>query len=481
MIVWKSDLLDWRNWFDPVGHEQQIRDYIDLLDELVWKRMATFVASVVLGMVYFDPVVSLLLISFVMYSEFLDQRLARKARSWDPRDRVMGRSLLKRITFNTVLSAASISCFLISMAVQQPTGGHFTPLFFLFSASIFAAMYTSQMLGILVLRLAIYGAAFLTIALLDVVRYAPPLLSAAWLEFFSTVLVIYFVADISWQFYQAYQRNLEQMKTIERENERSKAALVIKSQFVSVVSHELRTPLTSIKGSIDLINSGSVGEVPQGVKSLLEIAGRNSQRLAVLIDDLLDLQKMEAGEMSFIFEPLLVSELVSDVVEATAGFAVKLGIEVRTDMDADGAKIMGDRNRLSQALQNLMSNALRFSHEGGTVTVRARNLGGRVRVSVHDNGVGIPEGAEDRVFGKFMQVDSSDRRKVGGTGLGLNITKQIAERHNATIDFESELGVGSIFYLEFDRMDETGQSAAARGPSRVPRDGVYIRRAARTA
>jgi len=240
------------------------------------------------------------------------------------------------------------------------------------------------------------------------------------------------------------------LKQIEKESERAKAALEIKSQFVSIVSHELRTPLTSIRGSIDLINSGRMGEIPHQVNALLDIAGRNSHRLSFLVDDLLDLQKIEAGEMSFHFESLGVQDLVRDAVEETTGFAFKLGVDLRTEMEAEGCTIEGDRIRLVQALQNLISNALKFSHEGGTVTVRTQVIQSRVRISVHDTGVGIPEGSEDRVFGKFLQVDSSDRRKIGGTGLGLNITKQIAERHNAIVNYESTLGKGSIFYIEFD-------------------------------
>ena len=454
------------DWFDPRGREAQIAEYTGLLIDLIWKRQGGFVAAVLLALYYFDTTTALICYGLVLFSDVLDLHLGRTAKKWNRRDPDQGRHILKRIAFNTLISALAISAFVVTMAFQQPSGGHFTPLFILFSAALFAAMHNSQLLGILVLRLTIYSGAFLWIALLDLVRYAPPLSSPSWLEFFTIVFVTYFLIDISWQFYRGYQRNLRQMKLIERENERSKAALVIKSQFVAVVSHELRTPLTSIKGSIDLINSGSMGEVSPGVRSLLEIAGRNSQRLAFLIDDLLDLQKMESGEMSFQFEPLDVREMVNEVVESTAGFAVKLGISVTTDIDVGGARIMGDRQRLNQALQNLLSNALKFSHDGGTVTVRGRVLGSRVRVSVHDNGVGIPEGAEERVFGKFMQVDSSDKRKVGGTGLGLNITRQIAERHNATIDYESELGVGSVFYIDFDLLEEAESPHAETAPDK---------------
>ena len=122
---------------------------------------------------------------------------------------------------------------------------------------------------------------------------------------------------------------------------------------------------------------------------------------------------------------------------------------------------MGDHSRLVQVMNNLLSNALKFSDEGGTVKVRVESPGARIRISVDDEGVGIPKDAKDRVFGKFSQVDSSDVRKVGGTGLGLNITKQIVERHNGTIDYVSELGVGSTFFIEFYRL--TGRGHAGTG------------------
>jgi signal transduction histidine kinase len=323
-------------------------------------------------------------------------------------------------------------------------------------------MYNSQMIGILLLRLIIYAFAFLYIAFLDVVRFHPPLNSYIWLEFFTTVFVLYFIFDISAKFYLSYQERLAQMKLIEEENERTKAALEVKSQFLSTVSHELRTPLTSLKASLDLANNGVLGELPAAMKPAIGIAARNAQRLAALIDDLLDLQKIEAGEMAFHFEPLNANELVAEAVESTSGFAGKLGISVSIKSCGEDCRILGDHNRLIQVMNNLLSNALKFSELDGKVIVRVENLGTRIRVSVHDEGVGIPQDAKDRVFGKFTQVDSSDIRKVGGTGLGLHISKQIVERHNASIDYVSELGVGSTFYLDFDRLSENDSASANR-------------------
>ncbi|AGI69128.1 two component sensor histidine kinase [Octadecabacter antarcticus 307] len=456
------------DWFSSDGREQRIKDYIVLANQLVWKRQASFLAAAILAAFYFDPTAIFAYYGVVALTEMLDVHLGLQAKAWDGQDPVVGRQILKRIALNTAISGMAIAAFIINIASQQTMVGHFTPLFFLFSGSIFAAMYNSQMIGILILRLSIYGLAFLYIAFLDVFRYLPPLSSNIWLEFFTIIFVLYFIGDISVKFYVNQQERLEQMKLIQEENERTKAALEVKSQFLSTVSHELRTPLTSIIGSLELIKADPRGLLPDNLKPMIGIAARNAQRLAALIDDLLDLQKIEAGEMAFHFKPVDANDLVYEAVESTAGYASKLGIHVTTAPCGEDCQIAGDRNRLVQVMSNLLSNALKFSDKGGAVKVRVETLSTRIRISVHDEGVGIPRGAKDCVFGKFSQVDSSDARKVGGTGLGLNITKQIIGRHNGTVDYVSELGVGSTFYIEFDRLTDGGGPSAVLEPLANP-------------
>ncbi|MDA3856930.1 MAG: HAMP domain-containing sensor histidine kinase [Roseovarius sp.] len=452
------------DWFSSDGREQSIKDYIFLANQLVWKRQASFIAAAILAALYFDPISIFAYYGVVALAEMLDVLLGRKSKAWDGHDPIVGRQILKRIAINTTISAMAISVFIINIAVQQTSTGHFTPLFFLFSASVFAAMYNSQMIGILLLRLSIYGFAFLYIAFLDVFRYLPPLSSHIWLEFFTIIFALYFIGDISVKFYLTYQERLEQMKLIKEESERTKAALEVKSRFLATVSHELRTPLTSIIGSLELIKNDKLRLLPETLKPLIGIAARNGQRLAVLIEDLLDMQKIEAGEMVFHFKPVDANDLVYEAVESTAGYASKLGIHVTIAPCGEDCQITGDRNRLIQVMSNLLSNALKFSDEGGAVKARVETLGARIRISIHDEGSGIPESAKDRVFDKFSQMDSSDVRKVGGTGLGLYITKQIVERHNATIDYVSELGVGSTFYREFDRLTDGGDPSTDREP-----------------
>ena len=445
----------WDGWFNSVGREQNIKDYLDLGNQLVFKRQASFFAAAVLGAFYFDPISIFTYYGAVIFTEMLDMLLGRLSEAWDGQDPVVGKRILRCVTINTALSAMAISAFIVNMAVQDTSIGHFTPLFFLISASVFAGMYNFQMIGILFLRLTIYSFAFLFIALIDVLRYLPPLSSEIWLEFFTIIFVLYFIADISLKFHFRYRERLEQLKLTKEENKRTNAALVIKSQFLATVSHELRTPLTSIIGSLELMKSEKFGLLPETIKPIMGIAARNGQRLSTLIEDLLDLQNIESGEMVYLFEPIDVDDLVAEAVEATAGYAAKLGIHVATHLCGEDCQITGDRGRLIQVMGNLLSNAKKFSEEGGAVKVSVEILGARIRISVHDEGSGIPKGAKDRVFGRFSQLDSSDVRKIGGTGLGLNITKQIVERHNATIDYVSELGVGSTFYVEFDRLTDT--------------------------
>jgi signal transduction histidine kinase len=451
-------------WFSSCGREQRVKDYIDLSNQLVWKRQGSFFAAAALAAFYFDPYSIFASYLIVVLTEVLDIRLGRQSKAWDGQDPITGQRILKRIAFNTTASAVAINFFVINIALQQSSTGHFTPLFFLFSASVFAAMYNSQMKGILLLRLSIYSFAFLYIALLDVFRHFPPLSSEIWLEFFTIIFVLYFIADIAVKFYQDYHERLAKMILIKKENERTKAALEVKSQFLSTVSHELRTPLTSIIGSLELMKSERLVALPDNLKPLLRIAAKNGQRLASLVEDLLDLQKFEAGEIALNFDRIDANALVDEAVESTAGYASKLEIAVIAERYREDCFIAGDRKRLIQVMSNLLSNALKFSDDGGAVKVKVEALGSRIRISVNDEGVGIPEGSRDNVFGKFSQVDSSDIRKVGGTGLGLHIAKRIIERHKGIIDYESELGVGSTFYIELDRLRDIGEMIADLDP-----------------
>ncbi|MGH1353560.1 MAG: sensor histidine kinase [Thalassovita sp.] len=440
-----------KDWLQPDRLERQLRDYIDVTTNLLWQRQAIFLAATLLTAFYFDATTAFVTYAGVLFSEVLDLIVARRMRRWKGGGARTTYRFLIAILVNTLVSSGAICLFIIAVAIQQETGGHFTPLFFLFAAALFAAMNNHQVMPALTLRLLIYGGTFGYIALMDILRYYPPIDTSPWLEFFTILFVMYFIIDISFQFLKLYRAGVRQLEELRREHERTLAALTVKSQFLSTVSHELRTPLTSIKGSLDLVNKGTLGEVPPQLNSVLEIAGKNSVRLANLIDDLLDLQKFEAGEMVFHFEELSVQKLVQDAIDANDGFAKSMNIRVTSLLRDQDFLIEGDRNRLMQVLSNLLSNAAKFSKEGGHVDVRARATEDEVTISVIDYGVGIPEGSDDRVFGQFTQVDSSDQRKVGGTGLGMNISKQIVGRHKGRLEYLSTLGEGTTFLLTLRR------------------------------
>jgi PAS domain S-box-containing protein len=225
----------------------------------------------------------------------------------------------------------------------------------------------------------------------------------------------------------------------------------MKDEFVSIVSHELRTPLTSIRGSLGLLEGGVAGELPAKARELVRIARSNSDRLIRLINDILDLDKMEAGRLELRREPIEVGPLVDAVVAEMSGYAQATGVTVAVEVRAP-EPIHGDRDRLAQVLVNLMSNAIKFSPEGERVEVRAfpapSQASGRVRVSVTDHGPGIARADVPKLFQKFHQLDASDARRRGGSGLGLVIAKRLVEAHHGHIGVDSEVGRGSTFYFE---------------------------------
>jgi PAS domain S-box-containing protein len=224
-----------------------------------------------------------------------------------------------------------------------------------------------------------------------------------------------------------------------------KQAETTKREFLSTVSHELRTPLTSIKGSLGLIKTGAMGELPDKIMSMLDIAHNNSERLVRLISDILDVEKIEAGKMDFKMVPMDMGDLLSQAIEANKGYGETFDVRFVLVGDPQEAMVKGDHDRLMQVLANLLSNAAKFSPEGADVDVTLAREKEGIRVSVIDQGAGIPENFQNKIFTKFSQADSSDTRTKGGTGLGLNISKAIVEEHGGTIGFETEIDEGTIF------------------------------------
>lgn len=227
-----------------------------------------------------------------------------------------------------------------------------------------------------------------------------------------------------------------------------RASDIAKQEFVATVSHELRTPLTSIMGALKLILSGATGKVNERTEEMLGLALRNSNRLLTLISDLLELEKLEAGEMECEWEYVDLSRLVEEAVEVNAGFADGFGVSLKRTGENESVLVRGNKLRLIQVLTNLISNAVKFSHPGDHVEISLTVKDGKARISVADTGDGIPEHAQPTIFHKFTQADSSDSRKRGGTGLGLNISQAIVAQHGGEIDFLSKEGTGSVFFFE---------------------------------
>jgi PAS domain S-box-containing protein len=229
----------------------------------------------------------------------------------------------------------------------------------------------------------------------------------------------------------------------------------MKNEFISTVSHELRTPLTSIAGSLGLLAGGATGELPAKTARLIAIAHNNSERLVRLINDLLDMEKIESGKMDFRFAPLSLAALTEQAIDANRGYAETLGVELRGIAAAGDSIVFADADRLMQVLTNLISNAVKFSPRNGAVTLEIFDHGDAVRLSVHDDGAGIPDEFRQQIFGKVAQADASDSRQRGGTGLGLNIAKRIVERHGGHIGFDSDTrGGGTTFWINLQKWRE---------------------------
>ena len=219
----------------------------------------------------------------------------------------------------------------------------------------------------------------------------------------------------------------------------------LKSQFVSMVSHELRTPLTAMQGSLRLIASGTLGVLPPKAADMVGMAYSNTERLVRLVNDILDLQRMESGADVLQVQDCSDERLLDEVSALMRPLASEAGVTLA--VRPAGVSLVADDDRLLQTLSNLVSNAVKFSKDGGRVVLATEAGDDHIQFSVRDEGRGIPSDKLESIFGRFQQVEGSDSRAKGGTGLGLAISKEIVERHGGSIWVESELGSGSTFFF----------------------------------
>ncbi len=240
----------------------------------------------------------------------------------------------------------------------------------------------------------------------------------------------------------------------------------MKNEFISVVSHELRTPLTSIQGALSLITRMKPDGLAGKYANLIHIAHKNCARLVRLINDILDIEKIESGRMEFKVVPVEVMPLVRQAIEANQEYARQFSVSLAVARERPGIWADADSDRILQVLTNLISNAAKFSPEGGTVEVSVGRRGDFARIEVADHGAGIPEEFRAGIFGRFAQADSSATRRREGTGLGLSIAKAIVEKHGGAIGFESATGAGTTFYFELPerRVEAGGEDAQAGKP-----------------
>ena len=249
----------------------------------------------------------------------------------------------------------------------------------------------------------------------------------------------------------------------------------LKSEFISTVSHELRTPLTSIRGSLGLLEAGAAGKLPDKAQSLIKIAHHNSERLVRIINDILDIEKIESGKLTLNVQSIDVAPFLQHALDVHQTYGHKYQVHFVLDPVPGSLHVSADPDRLSQVIANLISNAAKFSTPGAEVHVRAKPEATYVRFEVEDHGAGIPEEFRSRIFEKFAQADASASRRFEGTGLGLSITRQLVQAMGGTIGFTSREGQGTTFYFDLPRLESPAhlaQPVATARPMAMPQPTV---------
>ncbi|MCW8899692.1 MAG: HAMP domain-containing histidine kinase [Gammaproteobacteria bacterium] len=234
---------------------------------------------------------------------------------------------------------------------------------------------------------------------------------------------------------------------VKKEEVKRKKAEAIKEEFVTIVSHELRTPLTSINGAIKLLENGHLGNTLDEMKPYINMASENIDRLSNLVNDILDVKKMESGEFDIIREKINLVDVVEQAITNVEPFASRFDANIDFDKPEKKYFVDADKLRLLQVFENLLSNAIKYGAESDTIKVNFLELGNSIRVNIEDHGEGIPEIHHETLFDKFTQAHSRKTDVVKGTGLGLNIAKTIIQFHGGEVNFESTINRGTVFYI----------------------------------
>lgn len=235
----------------------------------------------------------------------------------------------------------------------------------------------------------------------------------------------------------------------------------MKDEFISVVSHELRTPLTSIRGALGLLAGGKLGSFPDKAQRMLDIAVSNTDRLVRLINDILDIERIDSGRVTMQKRPIEIGDIMAQAVEVMRPMAEKGGITL--ELQPVNATIFADPDRMMQTFTNLISNAIKFSPSSGKITLAGHSESDRIHLTVTDQGRGIPPDKLQSIFERFQQVDASDSREKGGTGLGLAICRTIIHQHEGEIWAESTVGQGSVFHITLPLAEITASPEANDG------------------
>ena len=234
----------------------------------------------------------------------------------------------------------------------------------------------------------------------------------------------------------------------------------MKTEFVSLVSHELRTPLTSIKGYTEMVLDGDAGEINDEVEEYLRISYNNAERLVALVNDLLDMSRIESGRIQLKSEAMDLNQVVQTVVLSMQQSIKEKGQSLSVDISPEATSVVGDRDKLVQVLTNYVSNAYKYTQAGGDIRIAIRRQGDFAHVAVSDNGYGISSEDQAKLFTRFYRVDNSMTREIGGTGLGLSIVKQLIELQGGEVGVQSTLGEGSTFWFSVPLSAATVERAA---------------------